>query len=431
MLIRTFTVVGGASAYAPGLMAALLRNAKQLRLREVRLHDIDERRLEIVLRLCRAMARANGTPFEVTGGTDLREAVRGTDAVLNSARPGGFRCRRIDETLPLEFDLPGQETVGPGGFFFALRSVPQALDLARTIEEHAPNSILLNYTNPTNIVTQALLERTRLPVVGLCDQADSDLRDLARAYGYSTESTRFSCCGLNHGTWYDDITFGDAPFESGGTRPQPPHDLDEEHRLRFDISGKMARRNPGLWPNSYLAYYERPDVFVALSRRTGARTDIIVQELEHYYEHFAEEATKRRPKLRFHRGTRDFGDMAVRVVVALGADEPDAIALNVQNGETTNLFEPETVIETVAEVDRRGVRKSGGPRLPESEMTRARALERYQRATARAAADGSVEELRDALACNPLVDSREQAEELLGRAREVYGSDLALPSHVG
>jgi 6-phospho-beta-glucosidase len=431
VLIRTFSIIGGASAYTPGLVGALLRHSTKLRLQEVRLFDIDAHRLEIVARLCQAMARAQEAPFRVTAGTDLRDAVRGADAVLNSARPGGFQARRIDETLPLEFDLPGQETVGPGGFLFALRSVPQALELARTMEESAPNSILLNYTNPTNIVTQALLDTTALPVVGLCDQADDDLRVLGQACGYKAGNVTYGCNGLNHATWYAGIEFGGVRFQLGRPKPIPPESLDEEHRLRFDISWQMARRHPRLWPNSYLAYYERPELFVALSRKLGPRTDVIVRDLDGYYEHFAEEALKARPDLRRHRGTPEYGDMAVRVLVALGTPRPRQLTLNVKNGEATEQLNPETVIETVVDVDQRGVHKSQAPELPDHQIPRTRALERYQRATARVAVNGDTSSLADALATNPLVHGRKQAEAILKRARHVYGDRVAVLSGVG
>jgi len=150
--LEVLTVLGGGSAYTPGLMQALIENARELPLEVVRLYDIDAGRLATVARLTAAMARGAGV-FAVETADSLESAVRGADLVLNSTRPGGLEARRIDETLPLEFDIPGQETVGPGGFFYALRSVPEALRLARAVETLAPRAVILNYTNPSNIVT--------------------------------------------------------------------------------------------------------------------------------------------------------------------------------------------------------------------------------------------------------------------------------------
>ena len=116
-MIEKFTIVGGGSAYTPGLFAALLHHAQGLHLQEVRLYDIDEMRLEIVSKLCQRLAEFHQAPFKVSGTTNLVDAVKGIDCALNSSRPGLFECRQIDETLPPEFEVPGQETVGPGILF--------------------------------------------------------------------------------------------------------------------------------------------------------------------------------------------------------------------------------------------------------------------------------------------------------------------------
>jgi 6-phospho-beta-glucosidase len=130
-MIKTLTIIGGGSAYVPGLAAAILHHRRSLSLARVRLYDVHVENLEIVHAFVRRMAE--GAELEVTAHTDLAESLRDTDAVLNTSRPGGLECRRIDETLPLQFGIPGQETVGPGGFFFALRSVPAALELVRAL----------------------------------------------------------------------------------------------------------------------------------------------------------------------------------------------------------------------------------------------------------------------------------------------------------
>jgi 6-phospho-beta-glucosidase len=427
MLIRTLVIVGGASAYVPGLLQALLRRRESLSLEEVRLHDIDGPHLEIVERIGEAMAEATPGGFRVRADTDLGALLTEADVVLNSARPGGFPCRRLDETLPLEFGLPGQETVGPGGFLFALRSIPQALALARALERRAPRALLLNYTNPSNIVTQALLDQTSVPAIGLCDQSDTDLHDLGSATGKGGRGWTFRCAGLNHATWYSEVRFGDERFQLPAERPDPPSELDAEHQLRFRLSWEMARRQRGWWPNSYLPYYERPEAFVELSRRMGPRTDAIVPGLESYYRHFEEESRKERPDLRWHRGNTDFGDMAARLMEALGDVERRPIALNLRNGDMTEGLDADTVVESVVEVDAAGAHPVPAPSLPEGERALITQLERYQRAAAGAVAEGRREDLAAALAENPLVPDLATARSLLRRAAESYGPEWSLP----
>jgi len=427
-MIRTFTIIGGGSAYAPGLCNALIQNHEQLRLEEVRLHDIDGRRLEIVQRLCERLARHRGLPLKISATMELVEAVRGSDAVLNSSRPGGLASRRLDETLPLEFGTPGQETVGAGGFLFALRSVPAALKLHAVVQQHAPNAVLLNYTNPTNIVTQALSGRPGPQVLGLCDQSDEDLADLAGALGKRGASPAFRCVGLNHASWYSEVTLGGEPLELPAAPLVAPAGLDEEHRLRFAMAEELARRYPGYWPNSYLPYYEWPARFVEHSLRSGPRSDVIASTLDDYYRHFEAVARSAEPRLERSRGSSSFGDLALRTLTALGRDQPTALVLNVVNYGASPLFAADTVVEAVVEVSRHGIVRRPCPSPPVAERRRLLRLERYQRQAALAAAGNDFALACAALAENPLVDDLGRATALLEQARKIYAGHIALLS---
>lgn len=415
------TIVGGASAYTPGLLQALIRDAHRLALRAVRLYDIDAARLDIVARLCAGMARSAGSPFEVRPFSSLTQAVRGASLVLNSSRPGGLAARRIDETLPLEFDIPGQETVGPGGFFYALRSVPAALRVADAMAALAPGAILLNYTNPSNIVTQALSDQAKVAVIGMCDQSDEDLASLAHAIG-RTGQVQCRCNGLNHASWYSELTIDGSPLGVLPATLSAPQDYDEEHRLRFDYSVEMAREQAdGGWPNSYLPYYLFPHAFVAQARRTGPRSDVVAASLARYYDHFAEQAALPEPRLRLFRGAAGYGDMAADVIAALAAERPRELVLNLANRGATTAFADDTVIETHARVSRHGIEHLAAPALPASLSALASSLEAYQRLSARAAAGLAFAPRLAALAANPLVRDAAVASRLLHAARTRYG----------
>jgi 6-phospho-beta-glucosidase len=423
-MISTFTILGGGSAYAPGLLAALIHHAGRLHLTEVRLHDLHLEHLEIVARLGARLAEVAGAPFRVVAEPDLERALTGVDAVLNSTRPGGFPCRRLDETLPVELGLPGQETVGPGGFLFALRSIPQALDVAARLTRLAPRATLLNYTNPTNLVTQALVDSGFTRVVGLCDQAEGDLAALAEALGHKGEPVSFRCSGLNHATWYTDVRVGGREVLPLQRELPIPRWVDEEHELRFAFSVALAEPHDGWWPNSYLPYYTHADRFVALTHRVGPRTDAITAKLPFYYRHFEEEGGREAPVLRHHRGNADFGDLAVRVLEALGAARPSSIVLNVPNEGASPDFGGDTVVEIVTRLEAEGLERPRAPRLPRDTLDLLRKLERYQRLTAEAVLGGG--DLVKALAANPLVGSGATAEKLLTRARRAYGPDIPL-----
>ena len=420
--MKVLTVLGGGSAYTPGLLQALIAHAPELSLKTVRLYDIDAERLAIVSRLTAAMA-SNAGAFKVEVAASLEEAIRGADLILNSTRPGGLAARRIDETLPLEFEIPGQETVGPGGFFYALRSVPQALQLADLVQELAPQATILNYTNPSNIVTQALFDRGGVKVIGMCDQSDEDLQALAHALDRPMHYS-FRSNGLNHATWYSEVMIDGACLPDLTPALTAPAEYDEEHRLRFAYSLDMARVNPGYWPNSYLPYYLHPAAFVEQARRVGPRSDVVAASLPKYYAHFEEEGRKEKPELRLYRGSAGFGDLAVTVIRALSSVTSHELVLNLPNHGATAAFADDTVIETRVRVSRAGIKRLAAPPLPASFFTMAAQLEQYQRLTASAAASGDQTALVAALAANPLVGDSALATRMLKRAYVSYGNLL-------
>ncbi len=422
-MIRTFTVVGGGSAYTPGLLAALLHHCCELELSEVRLFDIDAKNLDVVSRLGAKMAAAEGGPFTVRAYDDLDEALAGTDAVLNTSRPGGLQCRHHDETIPLEVEIPGQETVGPGGFFFALRSVPASLAIVDRLKHLAPEAVLLNYTNPTNIVTQALLGRG-VRVIGLCDQSDEDMHDLAIALGREGE-VRFDCVGLNHATWYHDVHIGGAPLPAIDSIEVPAH-LDGAYRLRFEISLDLARSHPGYFPNSYLAFYARPEAFVAHALKAGSRAEAILAKLPAYFAHFEEEARRDTPVLQHHRGSSGFGDMAVHMLRALGSDVPQRMVLNVPGQGAAPIFDPTTVVESVCSVSKQEILRTSAPPVAPDQMPLLLRLERYQRRAAEAAVGHDVEAATAALADNPLVESTAKARTMMELAKRRYGAAIEM-----
>jgi len=420
--MKILTVLGGGSAYTPGLLQALISHANELPLTTVRLYDTDTARLAIVARLTAAMARNVGA-FEVQAVQSLEEAIQGADLILNSTRPGGLAARRIDEILPLEFDIPGQETVGPGGFFFALRSVPEALRVAQIVQTLAPQAIILNYTNPSNIVTQALVDRGGVNVIGMCDQSDEDMQAVCHALGRPARYA-FRSNGLNHATWYSDIQVDGVPLTELPASLVAPDEYDEEHKLRFAYSLSLARENPGYWPNSYLPYYLFPDAFVAQARRVGPRSDVVAASLDKYYAHFEAQGQSENPQLRHYRGSAGFGDLAVTVIRALASATPHDLVLNLPNNGSTPAFATDTVIETRVRVSRAGVERVAAPPLPASFNQLAAQLEQYQRLTASAAAGGTEQAQVAALTANPLVGQASVATRMLARAVDSYGALL-------
>src|SRR4051812_34882344 len=147
------------------------------------------------------MAEVRGLDAGTTATTDRVAGLTDADVVLASFRPGGFEARVLDETIPLRHSVIGQETQGPGGFFMALRSIHVFRDLVADIERVAPSAILINYTNPVNIVSEAITHHSPVPTVSLCEGPLTFPAGAVRSAGLDPKHLDAVLVGLNHTGW--------------------------------------------------------------------------------------------------------------------------------------------------------------------------------------------------------------------------------------
>ena len=147
------TIVGGGGFRVPLVYGALLAKRERLPFDEVVLHDLDQDRMERMATVLHGLAHERGAELPFRATTDLDDAVEGADFVFSAIRVGRLEGRVVDESVPLSLGVLGQETTGPGGICFALRTIPAMVHLAETIEQRAPKAWLINFTNPAGMVT--------------------------------------------------------------------------------------------------------------------------------------------------------------------------------------------------------------------------------------------------------------------------------------
>src|SRR5438067_5407561 len=193
--------IGGGSTRAAGTMASFVHQGENFDGSEVVLIDLDEERLGIVKTIAQKMANARGLDIQLTTTTNRREGLQDCDAVLTSFRSGGFEARYLDESIPLKHGVIGQETQGPGGFFMALRSIHVTKSIIEDMEAICPNARLFNYTNPVNIVSEAVTHHTSIPTVSFCEGPIVGNRSFAEMIGLDPDKLDAVSIGLNHGSW--------------------------------------------------------------------------------------------------------------------------------------------------------------------------------------------------------------------------------------
>lgn len=170
----------------------------------ISLHDIDPARLEAGERMARWTAATVGAPARIEASLDRRRVLDGADYVINMIQVGGHSATMVDFDIPAAYGLRQTigDTLGIGGIFRALRTIPVLLDICADMREVSPAAWLLNYTNPMAMLVWAVTAATATKVVGLCHSVQGTSRQIAAYADVPREELDFDCAGINHMAWY-------------------------------------------------------------------------------------------------------------------------------------------------------------------------------------------------------------------------------------
>ncbi|CEK35126.1 family 4 glycosyl hydrolase, alpha-galactosidase/6-phospho-beta-glucosidase,Alpha-galact osidase,alpha-galactosidase,Family 4 glycosyl hydrolase C-terminal domain [[Clostridium] sordellii] len=177
---------------------------------EIALYDIDEKRLDESYNMLSTINKTlNKSRANINKYKDRKEALRGAKYIVNAIQVGGYDpCTITDFEVPKKYGLRQTigDTVGIGGIFRGLRTIPVMLDFAKDIEEVCPDALLLNYTNPMSMITLAMIKGTKVKTVGLCHSVQTCASDLLSKLNMSTEGISYKIAGINHMGWLLEIT---------------------------------------------------------------------------------------------------------------------------------------------------------------------------------------------------------------------------------
>lgn len=273
-------IVGGGGFRVPQIVEALSKRPQEdLDVTEITLFDASSQRVSVIANVLEQMPLSRKPAISVA--ESLAVAVSGADFVFSAIRVGGTEARVMDELVPLKHGILGQETVGPGGYAYALRTIPAALDLARTVKENAPNAWVVNFTNPAGIITQAMRTVMGPRVIGICDTPIGLVRRAARALGRPEASLHYDYVGLNHLGWLRAVNHDGTDLLPALLSDDAMLDQIEEARL----IGKDWVRQLGMIPNEYLFYYYRNREAVAqITAEMETRGQFLSRQQHEFYE---------------------------------------------------------------------------------------------------------------------------------------------------
>ncbi|MBO0776254.1 MAG: 6-phospho-beta-glucosidase, partial [Actinobacteria bacterium] len=259
-------ILGGGGVRMPAFVRAVLAGRPDA-FDEICLLEPDRDRRDTICRLAAGIADALGHPGVVSVTADAEAAFTGAGYVFSAIRVGGDRGRVIDEEVALRRGLVGQETTGPGGGAMALRTIPVVLAYCELLSKVSPGAVLINFTNPAGLITQAISAQGKVPVVGVCDTPGAAVQRLAEFLGLASCALAGSYAGLNHLGWI--CSLRDGGQERAGELLSRFEEL-QRFDDRFAAFDPELVRRVGAIPTEYVYYFYDPQRYVNGVARAGS-----------------------------------------------------------------------------------------------------------------------------------------------------------------
>ncbi|MHB8108355.1 MAG: family 4 glycosyl hydrolase, partial [Candidatus Cryosericum sp.] len=423
------SIIGGGGTRVPILVGALLDLQERLDLTEISLIDPDTERFAAMDKVIAAIVQDGNSTVEISHPATFRECVTGASFVIAAIRVGGDHIRTLDERVPLSMDVLGQETVGAGGFAMAVRTIPVVLDMLKELREVAPDAWFINLTNPSGIITQAMVSHGGFHnVVGICDAPTSIGILLAYLLKVKPEDLVLDYYGLNH------CGFVKSVYALGhDVLPQILSMIDQvpDFEAMTHFSPAFVRRL-GKLPNAYIWYYAfRRESLAAIKASHETRGEE-VQRLNAQL--FTDLQTSDDPKAVYdaYMGKREDGHLAeefrtamnlktgegysavaMDVLLGLAGKSQTVVPVNVMNRGAIAGLAPDDVVEVPSLITERLIRPLAvGPIDMDSQLL-INQVKLYERSLVDAVAYRDLEALIEALALNPLVPSPAVARDLI------------------
>ena len=290
------TVAGGGSTFTPGIALMLLEHMDRFPIRKIMFYDNDAERQEVVAKACEIYLKEHAPEIEFGYTTDPETAFTDIDFVLAHIRVGKYAMRELDEKIPLKYGVLGQETCGPGGIAYGMRSIGGVIEILDYMEQYSPNAWMLNYSNPAAIVAEATRRlRPDSKILNICDMPIDLEEKMADMCGLSSrKEMQVGYYGLNHFGWWLKI------YDNNGNDLMPQikehmkangfadalsdtnQHVDESWVHTFQKARDVYAVDPETIPNTYLKYYLFPDYVVETSDPDYTRANEVMDGREKF-----------------------------------------------------------------------------------------------------------------------------------------------------
>jgi len=416
-------VIGGGSTYTPELLNGFIARQDSFPLDELWLMDIDPERLSIVGGFAQMMAETNKSRFKVILSTDQRDAIRDSAYVITQLRVGKMQARREDEYLGKRHGLIGQETTGVGGMAKALRTVPVILNIAKEMRDLAPEALLVNFANPSGLVTEALFRYAPdVASVGVCNVTITTkmemIKQIKEKMGMKIDPQRVNIkvLGLNHLTWF----YG---FEIDGQDYWPAimqaiiQEAGQQEELHFD---KRTLESLQMLPNYYLRYFYYTKHMLKIQESwPPSRAEEVLELEKELLDYYRDKNNYEPPESLIKRGGAYYSTVATQLLNAHHNDLNEIHVVDVRHRGAVPGWDPDWVLELPCRISASGIHPLPAQPLPPVCTGLLTQVKEYEILTVKAAVEGDLNAAYQALLAHPLGPQADQIQEVLDDMLEI------------
>lgn len=422
--------IGGGSSYTPELVEGFIKRYKDLPVKELWLVDIEEgkHKLEIVGNLAKRMVKKAGVDIDIHITLDRRKALKDADFVTTQLRVGLLDARIKDERIPLSHGVIGQETNGAGGLFKALRTVPVVLDIIKDIEELCPNAWLVNFTNPTGVISEAVFKYTNFRrYIGLCNVPIGVKNGMADILGVERDRVEMDFAGLNHMVYALSVRLDGKDITKEAIEKFVTSSLTMQNIKDIPLNADFVRAL-GVIPCPYHKYYYKHKEMLEEELegfKNGKTRGETVKALEDdLFELYKDENLAVKPPQLEKRGGAYYSDAACNLINSIYNDKRDVQVVNTLNNGAIRDFREDSAAEMSCVITKEGPKPLSVGYLPVAVSGLVAEIKAFEILAAKAAVEGDYNAALQALCINPLIPSDDLAKTILDEMIEAHKSYL-------
>lgn len=419
-------IAGGGSTYTPGIVMMMMDQLDRFPIRSLKLYDNDAKRQETIAKALEIVMKEMAPEVEFSYTTDPREAFTEVDFCMAHIRVGKYAMRELDEKIPMKYHVVGQETCGPGGIAYGMRSIGGMMELIGYMEQYSPDCWMLNYSNPASIVAEACrVLKPEAKVLNICDMPVGTKRRMAYIVGRDPKDMDVDYFGLNHFGWWTGVKDKDGTdlmpqlldyVSKNGYLTQKAVEtqhMDESWQATHKKAADLLALDPNYLPNTYLKYYLYPDYVVEHTDANHTRANEVMEGREKQVFDAARSIVKA--------GTAKGGEFEIDNHASFIVDLARAIAYNtqermlciVENKGAISNFDPTAMVEVPCLVGNSGPKPLCQGNIPTFEKGMMDEQLAVERLVVEAWVEGSYLKLWQALSLSKMVPSAKVAKEIL------------------